>query len=287
MIRILPPTVRGFVPWMEMNNGDARMEKLFDLLPHGAERGMLFKEFCRRGLVSWTPTTGYVLITTRCQQVPVLYDWLMEHKPAGMTIVGGLKTSSVLPSDDFCSESDWNAIAEAAKEIVERTGVNECTLNNEGSLQRFHNGEENIDPNRLRRAMAPLRESGIPFIFYFPRPFDNKPSAPNRHNATRDLMFQIAELVPLAEFMCNGEATPDYVHSPRARNAQTIMTATLGPERLVYRFLVAPVAQSVDKGWYSPAKVLPAMEAVQYSERSLWTGARDWVKVAEEIAAGA
>lgn len=285
---VLPSIVKKFTPWMYVHRYYARMHFMTwdDGLPYGTEDAMLLGKFCLKGLESWVHVTDRALITTKSNHALSLFQGLMTHKPQGMAIAGGLATNSVLPTDDFCNEKGWDRLAFYAQEIADITGVHEITFDNETSLDGFHNGEEKIDIAQLGQAMSHVRRLNMPVVFYFPRPLLGKSGFADRFSATCDLMRLMADMVPLASFMCNGEANPWYVSDPEARHEQAIMIDLLGLGRLSYRYFVSPASKAADTGWYTaPKRVMNAMKAAPRSKKTLWTGAEDWVRVAEEMAA--
>jgi hypothetical protein len=169
-----PAGRKTLIPWVEIN---VPLRPLKDVHPElAADRPpMQVRDYALEGLRAWSKVTDVAIITTAPGQAPNLYPWLMQNRPSGMRIIGGLKTyrlPGTRPGDDrpydFADLDGWKEIAAESREIVRATGVNIVLLENETALNAFHTCAAEIDFDRLASSLAALRETGIEFWWYFP-----------------------------------------------------------------------------------------------------------------------
>ena len=242
------------IPWLEVNAPQTALKRWYPE-PARTRPSMTVIDYCIQGLEHWAKVTDTAVVSTKPGKVTALYPQLMRRKPAGISIVGGLKTyilEGTAPGDkrpyDFADPNGWRLIAEGAKKIVEITGNNVVVLENETSLGAYHNGRAAIDCDKLAKSLKVLRETGIEFWWNLPRILEDTQQFPNRKDDTSRLVRTIAEALPNCVFLTGFTAWHGW---ERNRNGEVdrrkMMIELVGLDRMQERLLVTH-----DGYWHKP-----------------------------------
>ncbi len=286
------------VPWAEFNLpfGDVTQEP-HNLLPEdGAVPGLLLRDFCLQGLEYWSQATDRVIITSRDGQIENLYPHLMANKPDSVQIIGGVKTFTLPGSAyynpatyDFADAAGWEFITQEVIQIAQITGTNIVVLENETALMPFHQGHEDIDLEKLKTSLKPLRDSGIEIWMWLPMVVRNYSLVPNQMSRTIPLVMAVAEALPNCKFLTPYKAwyNWNYDSNVAARNA---MIDLVGLERMQEGLYISRTGYwdypepEEDLRCYTPEEsLLMAQEANGELTRVYMTQA-DWIVVGQRFA---
>lgn len=289
----LPAGRKTLIPWVEIN---VPLRPLKEVHPElGTDRPpMQVREYALEGLRAWSKVTDVAIITTAPGQAPHLYPWLMQNRPPGMRIIGGLKTYT-LPGTragddrayDFADPDGWKEIAAESREIVRATGVNIVLLENETALNAFHTCAAEIDFDRLARSLAALRETGIEFWWYFPTILLNSEACPNREERTEKFVRSVAAAMPDARFLPGFTCWKGW-ESTREAELRRKMIEITGLDRFREHFLVRTegfIAYGPKKKpCYTARETLEQVRKLPGDQFILYPGALQWVTMAREFA---
>lgn len=190
------------------------MNRLYPDHPAGAQTA---RENVVEGMESWRAVSRWAIVSTHPENLSGLYEYLMARKPSGLNLIGGVSTYS-LPGCtdrsktkpyDYADVEEWRRITERCQHIANVTACNTVLLENETALRRFYGGEP-VDLARLRRALAPLRETGLWLLWYLPTIAEPTKTDPNRTERTAALVQTIHESLPKCRFICGHIGYPDW-----------------------------------------------------------------------------
>ncbi|KAA0223037.1 MAG: cadherin-like domain-containing protein [Phycisphaerae bacterium] len=277
------------LPWNEVNQPWEPALNLFTE-EQGAREGMTVFDFAMVGIENWAKVTNTVVITTTGSNVRGLYDALRENKPRGLTVIGGFKTASYLPPDNFAYQPGWVTILDRAKLTVQHSGVNVVVLENETALEMFNGHRATIDLDELRASLQPLAESGIEFWWWMPAVFRNREYWEEREEGTAELTRTVVEAVPNSKFITGYTGWPDWergvFQEPRLREW---MIDLVSAERFFDRHMVTRSGRRMrgnqEADCYTAATSLEAMQTLINSEFFLYPGASQWILTSEDYAA--
>lgn len=209
------------IPWTEINL-PARLISEMDededppTAEQGALPGMTMREFGAAALPDWAKISNRVVLTTRAatESINALFPWISAHKPAGLEIIGGLKTAPLFPiicCDDFYDFGDpggWAQVAALAQEVRNATNNDIVVLENESLFARLYSQTDyQVDLERFRQSLDPLvavANSGVKFWFWMPEflYYDAHPADSfDVAEVTSDLTRIVKETVPNAQLM--------------------------------------------------------------------------------------
>jgi len=286
-----PPKSARVIPWVEVN---APLTKVARWFPNaGRSRpDMLMRDYALEGIKVWAEVADTIIVSSRPNQIRALYPYLMEHKPKGVRIVGGLKTYNLPGATtgdhrpyDFANADGWRAIADQARDVAQITGTNVVLLDNETTLARFSRGEAVIDCARLRTSLRALRETGIVFWWNLPRVLGNTKTFPDRRKQTQKLVAAIRESLPSSVFLNGYTAWHDRTNSA---DLQEWMTERVGRRRMQTRLLVTPDGFIHYPGGrrrrcFTPAEAVAQIRQLGGREVNIYTGGAFWVSVARKF----
>jgi len=246
-------------------------------------------EHCIEGLPHWAKVTDTVIVLTKPAKINTLYPKLMQRKPAGLHIVGGLKT--FILKDDYANPDGWRKIAAYAQQVVQITGSNVVVLGSETSLTPFHKGKTTIDYDKLRESLAPLRETGIQFWWHPVRILANSSAFPDREKETTRLVQTIIEVLPDSVFLT---AYTSWHGSERnLRGEMTLrkkMIDLVGPDHIHDRIFATPdgywhYARGTKKRCSTSAEAATQLATPNGGIIvDIYPGALSWVRIAKEFA---
>jgi hypothetical protein len=233
-------------------------------------------------LTIWDTETA--ILTTWPAYIANLYIPLAQRKPAGMQIIGGIKTYRAL-RESYSDPGGWQQIAASCLRIAEQTGTPICLLDNEPALEKYHRGEASIDYDELATSLKPLANSGLMFWWYQPEildddpPEDGAPGFPDRLEQTTRLVETVAKAVPRSVFSMGYAAWHGWELNERDVVARRLATiALVGADRVQDRLFVTADGRfgRNNKRCHTPA------EARQLSERLIgpmiyYPGSGDWL----------
>ncbi len=283
------------LPWLEINlpRWDATE---FYTEQEGAEPGMTLLDFGLVGIEHWGKVTNQVLITTLSGQIDHLYPEMMERKPPHVKIFGGVKPFNlpgVAPYDpetyDFADPEGWSALAQIARQIVEMTGNNVFVLENETPLEPFHDGLEEIDLEKLKISLLPLRDTGIKVWWNLPRILENSPQFPNRRQETARFVGAIAEALPDCVFFTAYPAWYGWRDNQETVALSREMIEMVGLDRMQDRLLVTldgywNLSPGVSKRCYTVTESLIEMRDLPPGLMNVYPGGPRWILVARGFA---
>lgn len=183
------------VPWTEMNTPDGLAA------PHfvGALTGETEEDFVTRSFLDWQRISHSMIVTGNWPQEDT-YRRLRKALPQRVSLWPGMKTfhlPGTTPNSpveyDWSNPAAWNDIAVHLVEIARACQTNTVILENEGSLWAYHHHNKDIDLARLKIALAPLRDSRLRVLWYWPCILENIPDVPNRKAKTRDFVDAVFE----------------------------------------------------------------------------------------------
>jgi hypothetical protein len=223
----------------------------------------------------------------------------MRKKPAGMRLIGGLKTFNLpgcTPGDrrpyDFADAHGWSQIAAASRKIVDITGVPIIILENETTLIPFHERKAEIDLVKLKASLTVLRDTDIEFWWNLPIILHNRPDFPDREQRTADLVKAIAEALPNAVFLTQFTMWRDWETVPPGEpERRERMREMVGPNRFKERLLVTIDGHwnnSNARGWnprrtYKPAEALEEMRKLHGDVICVYPDSKSWILAGEEL----
>lgn len=125
------------------------------------------RDYCARGLHYWEQVADHVILTTRHvhNYVDLFYSALNVQE-CNVSIIGGIETYDLLSNHML---DGWQEVADVAQRISRLTGSELVLLDNEVAFQRAGT----VDPDKLHRALQPLRESGVAYLLYQPEIWQN------------------------------------------------------------------------------------------------------------------
>lgn len=286
------------VPWSEFNIpfADVTQEPL-NLLPQdGAVPGLLLRDFCLEGLEYWSQATDRVIITTRDGQLQNLYPYLMANKPPSVQIIGGTKTFTLPGSAhynpatyDFADGPGWEFIAQEVQRIAQITGVPIVVLDNETSLMPFHQGLEEIDLEKLKESLKPLRDTGIEIWMWLPMVVRNYSLMPDQMSRTIPLVIAVRDALPNCKFLTPYKAWYDWNFDSQvaARNA---MIDLVGLEKMQEGLYISRTGiwdypePEEDLRCYSPEESLVMAQQANGEMTRVYMTQADWIVVGQRFA---
>jgi hypothetical protein len=248
-------------------------------------------DYCLDGLVIWADVTDQAIVSTKPGKVLSVYPQLMARKPPNLSIIGGLKTyilQGAAPGDarpyDFADPDGWRRIAREARQIVEITGVNIVVLESETAWQPFQQGKAAIDFEKLRKSLAPLRETGIQFWWNPIRIKPNTPEFPDRQEQTTQLVRAIADALPNCVFLTSYTAWRDWKSDRRSEaTLRRKMRDLLGQSRMQERLLVTVDGRVGKKRAYTPKEALNMIAELPGEIINVYPTGSNWVDVARKF----
>lgn len=228
---------KALLPWMECNDpyAPANIYTSSFCAFQIPSPNMSIYDVTLAGLQSWVEVTDQAVVTTLVTNCADLYPALMAQKPAGINIIGGIKTASALPiaaqevegqvgayswdwenfdysAYNFSDPAGWQAIANAAVCIRQTTGNNIVVLENEAALTPFYDGRLFTDANgdqiqvmmdyiQLRNSLQPLAATGIEFHFWLPQYYPEYGEGNDIHADTTMFIQSILDVLPNAKFL--------------------------------------------------------------------------------------
>lgn len=292
-------TGKKLVPWIEVNVAEQRLRDAYPDLATGPADQRLVREVAVEVMKSWAPLTDTIVISSKHGEFRGLYPFLMRNKPAGMKLIGGLKTYDLpgtAPGDprpyNFSDRAGWRQIGEDAKEIARLTGQPICVLENETSLTLYQDGKTRIDYPWLIEALLPLRETGVQFWWNLPQILPDGPEFPTRQEETTKLVKAIATALPDSIFLTEYTGWIGWrQHPPGEAARRQAMIDAVGLARMSERLFVTN-----DGYWHysirdkSPRRNYTAEEAVVELSRLpgptiiIYPDPYSWISVANEMA---
>jgi hypothetical protein len=287
------------IPWMEANAPTFRVSRWAAWWPDAelSRPDISFLDHCLEGLAPWDTVTDTVILVTKPGKSRFFYTELMRRRPSDLHIIGGLKTHLLPggePKDkrpyDFADPPTWRRLAREAAQIAGITGTNVVVLDNETALKRYNQGEATIDYDKLRRSLAPLRETGVQFWWHPIRVHADTASFPDRHKHSVRLVKTIVDAVPDSVFLTAYTAWHGW---ERNRGGEVDLRRELidlvGPRRVHDRLFVTS-----DGYWhwkdgrkrrcFTPEEAHRAIPALPGKVIEIYPGAVNWVSVAREFA---
>ncbi len=157
-----------------------------------------------KGLINWSLITDNAIITTRAGFTDVYTQVLVGIEGTGMSIIPGLKTSSVL-DDRFDDVAKWALIADEVTSLTAAANSEFFVFEHEGALNnhvnnylRFPGGEHSVDLEQLKFALGQLPQD-IKYIWY--PGFTGLWSAdPENYNWTSGICLAANEALPDVDF---------------------------------------------------------------------------------------
>ena len=264
------------------------MDSLFPGHPAGAQR---YKDNALEGLAIWAELTDLAIVTTHPETLDGFYEYLMARKPANLSLIGGVSTYS-LPGCtdkthkqpyDFADAAEWQRIVERCRRISKATGIDIVLLENEYALHRFHEGE-NVDLARLRKALAPLRETGLSVLWYLPTIQAPSREIPNQTERTAALLRAIHEAVPKARFVCGHIGYPGWDKSPEMQWRRQVM---LGSYDCIDYLFASPdgVYAGIKERVWMPRAALDEIKRLGLPGVIVYPGAGAWCETAKAFVA--
>ncbi|MFQ5590203.1 MAG: hypothetical protein ACE5HE_03475 [Phycisphaerae bacterium] len=227
------------------------------------------------GLLAWQKATDTAIISTRPGCAP-LYANLRRRVP-GMHIIPGLKTSKLLPR--FDSVEGWKAVASEALLLCDAANEKRLVLEHEGALRGYWSGDYEIDPDRLRRALA-LLPHDIEYIWY-PGFVGEKEELRRR----QELVCRIANetiAVRFTDITYGSPADVKYRKRPhmqkRLAEIEKLVTLPLIPMLYCLRH------ERRGEIYWPMKDVLQTASQTQQQEVIVYPGAKRWTRCAEIIA---
>lgn len=289
---------KKLVPWMEVNVAEQRVLDAYPDLASGSGDQRLVRELAVEVMKAWSPLTDTMIISSKHGELQGVYPYLMNHKPGGMKLIGGLKTyvlPGTSPGDprpyNFSDREGWRQIGEDAKEIARLTGQPICVLENETSLTPYQDGKTRIDYPWLIEALLPLRETGVQFWWNLPQILPDGPEFPKRQEETTKLVKAIATALPDSIFLTEYTGWIGWrQHPPGEAARRQAMIDAVGLARMSERLFVTN-----DGYWHyslrekSPRRNYTAEEAVVELSRLpgpviiIYPDPYSWISVAKEM----
>ncbi|MCH8853183.1 MAG: hypothetical protein IID41_11100 [Planctomycetes bacterium] len=235
---------KKIVPWLEVNAPGASMLKLvpgtIEALP-----GQTAFEFMITGLEHWAKVTDTVIVTTRVPSIESFYGRLMKRIPAGLTIIGGFKTS-ILPGCvgadkgpyGIADPAGWRRIARAVEDVARLTGTNIVVLENEGAMWRFHTGDAPIDFPKLAASLVPLRETQVKLWIYGVQILIDSRRFPDREVQTTRLVKLFADALPGSIFFAGLTGWPQWEKKAGATRRLNALWGLVGRQSMYDIFYV-------------------------------------------------
>lgn len=284
---------KKILPWIEVNIPDMRLKVAYPSLEVDEKKYPLVRDYAVAAMKAWRPVADTFAVTSRIECVDGTYNHIMRNKPAGMRIIGGLKTYN-LPCHadgdkrpyDFANAEGWKAIADASLKLVQITGVPIVILENETTLMPFHDGRATIDLVKLKQSLKVLNETDIEYWWNLPIILDDVPELPNREAKTTELVRAIAEAMPkavfLTQFVCWKDWETNPPGEPRRRKQ---MLELVGQERFMERFLVSTDGYWTSPNWetfhprrvYTPADAISGMGSLTGNPVCLYPDPKSWI----------
>ncbi len=266
-LRVLPE----LIPWTEINVPDWPALEFYTE-EDGVEPGMTVLDFALEALPDWSTVANRVILTTRHEYAYTdLYEEINERKPAGLKIIGGIKTLSAMPPPlpplagdthpryDFVNTVAWQEIASAAITISEQTGSKEVVLENEANLLFYNFDNQPIDYVAFAQALAPLAAAannyGIEFWWWLPQTLpDFSPSDGFDQTAwTASLMEVVKNTVPNSKIITLNAARYWWYEPDEA--ARSLVISSMGLDNVVEDLWVVdwgPAPSPEECGWSTP-----------------------------------
>jgi len=270
-------TSHKWIPWLELNSLETDVDSRPGVrrLDHGLE-----------GLKAWEHVTDTIIITTVHYRVDDLYPLLVQRKSARTFLIGGVKSSRLLPPGRFDDAQGWRRIADVARRISDITRTNVVVLECEGALRPFYVGEATIDLEALSSALRPLAESGVHVWWWGLGAVKNSADVPDREDQSMRLAATVAAAVPDSSFLNaeRGMLTPSVldVDGPRRRQR---MFDLVGRKRLIDLAYVHldRQARGFTYEFYTPADLL--RESARFTSPAvvIYPGEADWLNVARML----
>lgn len=293
------PEQKKILPWIEVNIPDMRLKVAYPKLDVDEQKYPLVRDYAVAAMKAWRPVTDMFAVSSRIDCVDATYNHIMRNKPAGMRIIGGLKTYN-LPCHadgdkrpyDFANAEGWKAIADASVKLVQITGVPIVILENETSLMPFHEGRATIDLAKLKQSLKVLNDTDIEYWWNLPIILDDVPELPNREAKTTELVRAISEAMPKAVFLTQFVMWKDWERvppgEPRRRNQ---MLELVGAARFKERFLVSTDGYWTSPNWdtyhprkvYTPQDALAGMGSLNGNPVCLYPDPKSWITAGEML----
>jgi len=285
-----------FAPWVEFNGHPMLPAANLDYGPEeGAEPGWTLMDYVAAGLEEWAPLTRTAIVTTRKERLEQrnLYPALMQRKPRGMTIIGGIKTSTYLPgvfpfdaeTYDFADSAGWQLIAEHAELVAADTGVNITVLENEGAITPFLAGVSGVDLERFRQALQPLSETGVEFWWYLPQVASDAPEFPDRLDRTTEMVTIIKEVLPQSKFATIYASFAAWAGHRLIEPYRNAMVDLVGLPNLTELMYVTPSGWMGGQYYYDTAEAVEGLRTVLPPDNLnlIYPGATQFINLARDL----
>lgn len=289
-----PATVRMtlnklVLPWNEVNAPDDDALKYFTH-EEGAREGMTVLDFAVKGIREWGHVTNAIIITTNGSRVGTLYERLKPNLPSGMRVIGGFKTASYLPPDDFAHPDGWLTIRDRALTTARSTGVNIVVLENETALTEFNTGRADIDFDRLHASLTPLADTGLEVWWWMPAVLRDRDYWGERREKTAALVQAVVNAVPKSRFITGYTGWLDWrrgvFDEPELRDQMILI---VGENRFFDRHLVTRTGRrqrgETEDDCYTAGSSLEAMSELINDQIVLYPGASQWILTGEDYRA--
>ncbi len=294
----LPPGPK-LLPWLELNSRSLIVEDVWGSV-EGSEGRATYGQYCIRGLEYWSQVTDVAMITTSPGGLSGTYEYLMANRPAGMRIIGGIKTYSLpgcTASDprpwNFADAEGWKVIAGQCQHIANTTGTNIVVLENETALTPFHSEGRRIDFQELESSLAVLHATGIEYWWYLPAISESTPKIPDLQEQSITFIETILRAVPNSRFVVAYIGWSGWQNNRRTEAIRRqMMIQTVGQSRIVDFLYVTPDGYwRWDDGtsryahtWQDVSTEIEGLPGLAWV--SMYPGGKNWVAVARQFAEG-